>query len=289
MRTTAHSARAAPSAAPPVHRLQCPGHAGVCCSELALDRCLQLLRKADERVDPLRHLGRCAHIHVHRHPEVGLRDVAAVHQLIRAAGGCRIGLVHALQRRLRRGQELEQRRRDRHAVDTRQSHNLVDGVERIVCATRRPPRGGHADGALVTVLLVVLVHAPHAHDAWVGRRLVLRFAAVGCVPILDAPREGRDEAGARLRRRDRLDESKDEGNVARDAFLLELLRRLDALPRPRQLDQHARTRDACSLIHLNDAARTAQRFFLVKRGANVNLGRNIAGHELDDFQAKFHS
>ena len=68
---------------------------------------------------------------------------------------------------------------------------------------------------------------------------------------------GGQPTGARLRRRHRLDESKDERDVARDAFPLELARGLDALPRAGELDEDARARHAFRLVHCDDAPRAA--------------------------------
>ena len=57
-------------------------------------------------------------------------------------------------------------------AQTGESDDLVGGEGRVRRSARGPPRGGHADGAVVPVRLVVRVDAPHALDSGVIGRLV---------------------------------------------------------------------------------------------------------------------
>ena len=71
-----------------------------------------------------------------------------------------------------------------------------------------------------------------------------------------------------------------------DALLLELLGRLDALPRGGDLDEHALARDPGLLVEPDQLARLVDRGRRVVREARVDLGRDAARHDLEDVQAE---
>ena len=86
----------------------------------------------------------------------------------------------------------------------------------------------------------------------VGAGVVL--AGVLLVPVEDAADEGRDQRDLGLGAGDGLVQAEEQGQVAVDAFLFELLGGLDALPGGGELDEHALVADAGSVILLDDVA-----------------------------------
>ncbi len=180
-------------------------------------------------------------------------------------------------RGLGRGGELRQQRgRDREAVAAGQRKHLA----------RRAEARAHDDGR-VRVALVVVVDLRDANHARVlGGREVL--AAGLLVPVEDAADEGRDERGARVGAGHGLREAEEQRHVRAHALLLERLGRADALPGRGELDEHALLADALLRVERDDAARARQRARRVEAEARVDLGRDVARHELQDLAAEVH-
>jgi hypothetical protein len=133
-----------------------------------------------------------------------------------------------------RGLELRQQlRRDRQAVAAGERQHLAGVAE----------AGAHHHG-VVAVAPVVAPDARDRQDARVVLRRGRRWRALGQVPVEDAADEGRDQEHARFRARDRLREREQQGEIAVDAFALELPRGADPFPRRRDLDQQAFAADA---------------------------------------------
>eukprot|EP00754_Rhynchopus_humris_P018783 Rhum_TRINITY_DN14614_c20_g1::Rhum_TRINITY_DN14614_c20_g1_i1::g.104443::m.104443 len=172
-------------------------------------------------------------------------------------------------------QLVQQGRSDGQVVAARQVLDLVGVAE-----------GRAHDDGLVAELLVVVVDLRHALDTRVvqAREVLRRLRRL--VPVEDASHERRDQRHARLRARHRLREGEEQRQVAVDALGLELPAGLDALPRGRELDEHAVLRHAGLLVQRDDLARLGDAAVLVEGQAGVHLRRHTLRHVLQDLQAE---
>ncbi len=106
------------------------------------------------------------------------------------------------------------------------------------------------------------------------------------MPVEDAADEGRDELDAGLGAGDGLGEGEEEGEVAVDAFLLEFLGGLDAFPGGGDLDEDALAGDAVLFVNGDELSGLGDGGVGVEGEAGIDLGRNAAGNDLEDFQAE---
>ena len=70
--------------------------------------------------------------------------------------------------------------------------------------------------------------------------------------------------------------------------MLQDARRGDALPRGRELDEHAPAVDAASLVERDEAVRARHAGGGVEAQARVDLGRDTPGHDLQDLETEAH-
>lgn len=146
-------------------------------------------------------------------------------------------------------------------------------------------RGTHDDG-LVAKLLVVVEDVLDRLDTGVLLLLVLLLVG-GLVPVQDTADKGADEEGVRLGGGDGLDQAEHKGQVAVDAVVaLQDLSGLDALPGGGDLDEDAVLGDPFSLVELDDVQGLVDRGLGVEGEAGVNLGRDLAGDDLEDLLAE---
>lgn len=107
------------------------------------------------------------------------------------------------------------------------------------------------------------------------------------VPVEDAADKGADEKSVSLGGSDGLDQAEHEGEVAVDAVVaLQDLGGLDTLPGRGDLDENAVLGDALSLVELDDVQGLVDRGLGVKGEAGVDLGRDLAGDDLEDLLAE---
>jgi len=88
--------------------------------------------------------------------------------------------------------------------------------------------------------------------------------------------------GLRLGARDGLVVAEGEREVAVDAFLFGALRRLDAFPRRRDLDEDAIALRARRLVHRDELVCLVDRLLRVVGESRVDLGRDPARNDLED-------
>ncbi len=143
---------------------------------------------------------------------------------------------------------------------------------------------------LVAELLVVRVDAAHRLHARIVRAAVLGLVPVGAglllVPVVDAPDERRDQLRAGFGAGGGLHEREQQGHVALDAFLLQHLGGADSFPGRGELDQHALAADAGGFVQVDQFAALVDRALGVERQARVDLGRDAARDDLEDFGAE---
>ena len=191
------------------------------------------------------------------------------------------GIERARHRSVGALQLRQQVRADRQQVAARQRVDLADVAE-----ARAHHLGGDAE---LLVVGVDLADRLHAGVVGAGHRGLVPLGAGGLlVPVVDAADEGADQLDAGVAAGHRLAEGEQQRQVAADAFLLELARRLDAFPGGGDLDQHPLARDARGLVQRDQAVRTRDRGGSVEAQARVDLGRDAARHHLQDLQAEAH-
>ncbi len=116
--------------------------------------------------------------------------------------------------------------------------------------------------------------------------IVVAAGLVLLVPIENASDEGRDESGFGFGGGDGLVEAEEEGHVAVNAFLLEDLGGLNALPGGGELDEDAIARDAGLVVQGDDRARFGDGLIDVVGEAGVDLGGDAAGDDVEDLAAE---
>mmetsp|Transcript_23929 Transcript_23929/g.53621 ORF Transcript_23929/g.53621 Transcript_23929/m.53621 type:complete len:282 (+) Transcript_23929:81-926(+) len=136
------------------------------------------------------------------------------------------------------------------------------------------------------VLLEVVVHPRALNDSRIFRRLPRLLLGLDLVPVEDPARERTDEPRAALGSRYCLHHAEDQGKIAVDPFLLQLLCCQDPLPRCCQLDEDARLWHALLLVHLDNPASTAQALLHVEAEPRINLCAHVALDELGDLLAQ---
>jgi hypothetical protein len=134
----------------------------------------------------------------------------------------------------------------------------------------------------VAELLVVLVDPRHRGDAGVLVDRDVGEAALLLPVVVDPADEGRDQRDPGLRAGDRLGEAEQQRQVAVDPLALEDLGGADAFPGAGDLDQHAVPGAAVRLVERDQAAGLGQRRLGVEAQPRVDLGRDPAGHDVED-------
>src|SRR5271154_4249392 len=133
-------------------------------------------------------------------------------------------------------------------------------------------------------MLEIVVDAGHRDDARVFGSFIPALPGRLFEPVENAPDERRDERDARFCARNRLVKAEEQGQVAVDALFLENFRGTDALPRRRDLDEHALPRGTGGLVLTNEVPRLLDRLLGVEREPRVDLRRYAAGNDRQDAQ-----
>ena len=102
---------------------------------------------------------------------------------------------------------------------------------------------------------------------------------MGLVPIGDSPDEGGNQEDTRRATERRLGLAEDQGQVARDFFLLEFCRGADPFPGGGDLDQDAARVDAGFPVESNQPLGATHRAGGVERQTRVDLRRHVARHD----------
>ena len=144
--------------------------------------------------------------------------------------------------------------------------------------------GAHDDGLVAETLVVVVDGGDRLDAGVVGTNVVL--ASVLLVPVEDASDEGRDQGDLGLGAGDGLVQTEEKGHVAVNAFLLELLGSLDALPGGGKLDEDAVAGDPGALVLRDDVACGLDGLLGVVGDAGIDLGGDAAGDDLKDLLAE---
>ncbi len=191
------------------------------------------------------------------------------------------GVQRLGQRRLVGGQLGQEIGADGQQVATGQRRDLAHVAE-----ARAHHLGGDA------VLLVEVVDGAHRlHTRVVGTGhggLVPGGAGVLLVPVVDAAHKGRNQLHLGLAAGHGLGKRKQQGQVAVDAFALQLSRGLNTFPGRGHLDQHAVFAHALGGEELDDATGAGHGGFGIEAQTRVHFGRNAAGNVFQDLAAKTH-
>lgn len=172
-------------------------------------------------------------------------------------------------------QLLQQTHIDRHQIKPRQLLALIN----------TPHTRAH-DLRLDPIRLVVLPDPLRHNHARILPPRVVHGGVVLMPPIQRAPDKRADQRRAHLGRQHGLRQPEQERQVAANPFLLENPTRLEPLPRARDLDEHALAPDAALGVQRADAARVRDRGSRVEAVDGVDLGRDAAGHVLQDRAAE---
>mmetsp|Transcript_7486 Transcript_7486/g.16559 ORF Transcript_7486/g.16559 Transcript_7486/m.16559 type:complete len:275 (+) Transcript_7486:117-941(+) len=146
-------------------------------------------------------------------------------------------------------------------------------------------RGSH-DNGVVSVLFVVVVDLSDTNDAGVLLGLESVNALGLFVIIKDASDKGADQGNSAISTGNSLGKTKNQSEVAGNAFLFQHFGGFDAFPCGSNLDQNGRLVHANFLVQFNDFASLGNRGLRVKRKASVNLRRNVTGNQLVNLGTK---
>ena len=142
------------------------------------------------------------------------------------------------------------------------------------------------------MLLVVIEDARDRLHAWIVGQAARRF--VPCrtqrffMPVVDAAHEWRNQPYFRIGAGDGLAKCEQQGQVAKDAVLLQFARRLDAFPGGGDLDQHALAFYSSLLVQGDQPARPGHGGGAVKAQAGIDFRRDAARHDFQNLQAEAH-
>lgn len=138
------------------------------------------------------------------------------------------------------------------------------------------------------MLLVVVKDLLNGLDTRVAVASVVGARLVLLVPVEDTADKGRDESDTRFRAGNGLTEAEEEGQVTVDAVVaLELASGLDTLPGGGNLDENAVFLDADGLVESDELLGLSLGSLLVEGQAGVDLGRDTAGDNREDFLTEF--
>ena len=113
-------------------------------------------------------------------------------------------------------------------------------------------------------------------------------AGVVLVPVKDPPDEWGHQGDSHFGARDRLVKAEQQGQVAMDPFLFELLGGADALPGRGDLDQHPFALNAGRLVVADELVGLGNRALHIVGQARIGLGRNSSCHDVEDADAELH-